>query len=57
MKHVLSQLPTYDYGCPADVIVVFILLSMLMSKNHLFVWKFMFVNNIVLKNVCVCYCW
>jgi hypothetical protein len=31
------------------VIVVFILLSILMRKNHVFVWKFMFVNNIVLK--------
>jgi hypothetical protein len=52
MKHVLSQLPTYSLGCPNDVVVVFILLSILMSKNHLFIWKFILVNNIVLENVC-----
>jgi hypothetical protein len=37
MKHVLSLLPTYYVRCLDDVIVVFIMLSMLMSKNHLFV--------------------
>ena len=30
MKHVLSQLPTYSFGCLDDVIVVFTLLNLLM---------------------------
>ena len=56
MKLVLSQLPTYSLGCPDDVIVVFNLLILLV-RGHMFVWKFMFANNIVLKNVCGCHCW
>ena len=37
------------FGCPKNVIVVFILLKLLVSKNHVFLRKFMFVNNIALK--------
>jgi hypothetical protein len=56
MKHVFSQLPTYSFGCPNDVIVVFILLSMLMSKNNGLCEISFFFNNIVLKNVCGYHC-
>jgi hypothetical protein len=50
--NVLSQFSIYewiDFEYRDDVIVMFILLSMLMSKNHVFTWKFLFVNNIELR--------